>query len=46
VAAAGDGEVAFSEEYKALRRQVLTVGLLANILILLTIYFMTAHTGA
>ena len=46
VTASGDGEVAFSEEYQALRRQVLMVGLTANALILLTIYFMTAQTGA
>jgi hypothetical protein len=46
VGASGDGEVVFGEQYRALRRQVLSVGLLANILILLTIYFMTAHTGA
>jgi hypothetical protein len=45
VAAAGEGEVVFGAEYKALRQQVLTVGLLANILVLLTIYFMTAQTG-
>ncbi|HEY2141817.1 MAG TPA: hypothetical protein VGG98_07140 [Solirubrobacteraceae bacterium] len=46
VAASGDGEVKFGEEYKTLRRQVLTVGLIANVLVLLTIYFMTAQTGA
>jgi hypothetical protein len=45
VAAAGDGEVVFSAEYRALRQQVLTVNLISNILILLTIYFMTAQTG-
>jgi hypothetical protein len=43
--AAGDG-FAFSSEYTALRKQVLTVGLAANVLVLLTIYFMTAQTGA
>src|SRR6202162_1011065 len=37
--------VVFGAEYKALRRQVLTVGLFANALVLLTIYFMTAQTG-
>ncbi len=42
----GTGDVVFGAEYKALRQQVLTVGLAANVLILLTIYFMTAHTGA
>ncbi|HEY2571611.1 MAG TPA: hypothetical protein VGI27_09055 [Solirubrobacteraceae bacterium] len=39
-------DFAFGGEYKALRKQVLTVGLVANLLILLTIYFMTAQTGA
>jgi hypothetical protein len=46
VTAAGDGQVAFGEEYRALRRRVLSVGLAADVLILLTIYFMTAQTGA
>jgi hypothetical protein len=45
-AAPGEPSVVFSAEYKALRQQVLSVGLLANVLILLTIYFMTAQTGA
>ena len=45
IAAAGEGQVSFGAEYKALRQQVLTVGLLSNVLILLTIYFMTAQTG-
>jgi hypothetical protein len=42
----GERNVVFGAEYKALRRQVMTVGLAANVLILLTIYFMTAQTGA
>jgi len=46
VAAAGDGEVAFGDEYMALRRQVAIVGYVAAVLVLLTIYFMTAQTGA
>jgi len=46
VAASGDGEVSFSDEYMALRRQVATVGYITNVLLLLTIYFMTAQTGA
>jgi hypothetical protein len=46
IAAAGDGEVTFSAEYLALRRQIAAVGYLANVLVLLTIYFMTAQTGA
>ncbi|HXB15310.1 MAG TPA: hypothetical protein VNV44_06155 [Solirubrobacteraceae bacterium] len=45
VSAAGTGEVAFSEEYLALRRQVATVGYIANILVLATIYFMTVKTS-
>jgi hypothetical protein len=45
VQAAGDGEVAFSAEYKALRQRVFQVNLFGNILILLTIYFMTTRTG-
>jgi hypothetical protein len=36
---------AFSAEYKALRRQVFAVNLAANVLVLVTIYFMTAQTG-
>jgi hypothetical protein len=44
VAASGDGEVVFGEEYKALRKQLFTVNLLANVMVLLTIYFMTAQT--
>lgn len=44
--APGDAHVVFGAEYKALRQQVLTIGLAANVLILLTIYFMTAQTGA
>ncbi len=46
VAAAQGGEVAFGEDYLALRRQVALVGYVAAALILLTIYFMTAQTGA
>lgn len=46
VAAAGEGEVTFSEEYLSLRRQVAIVGYVANVLVILTIYFMTAQTGA
>jgi hypothetical protein len=46
VAAAGDGEVRWSAEYVALRRQVEIVGYVSAVLILLTIYFMTAQTGA
>jgi hypothetical protein len=46
IAAAGDGEVTFSAEYTALRKQVELVGYLSSGLVLLTIYFMTVHTGA
>ncbi|HEY1833578.1 MAG TPA: hypothetical protein VGG08_04015 [Solirubrobacteraceae bacterium] len=45
IAAAGDGQVVFSAEYHALRTRVFRVNLVGNILILLTIYFMTAQTG-
>jgi hypothetical protein len=44
-ASSGTREIVFSDEYKALRQQVLTVGLFADALVLLTIYFMTAQTG-
>ncbi|MHB8234157.1 MAG: hypothetical protein ACYDHT_05825 [Solirubrobacteraceae bacterium] len=50
VAAAGDAAssdgFSFSAEYLALRRQVFLVNAGANVLVLLTIYFMTAQTGA
>jgi hypothetical protein len=46
VKASGDGEVAFSAEYGALRRRVLTVNLVGIVLVLATIYFMVAQTGA
>jgi hypothetical protein len=50
VAAAGDAAsadgFAFSAEYLALRQQVFFVNAGANVLVLLTIYFMTAQTGA
>jgi hypothetical protein len=42
----GEQNVVFSAEYKNLRQQVFRVNLAANVLILLTIYFMTAQTGA
>jgi len=46
IAAAGEGEVTWSEEYDALRKQVALVGYISNVLVVLTIYFMTAQTGA
>ncbi|HLB21332.1 MAG TPA: hypothetical protein VK605_04445, partial [Solirubrobacteraceae bacterium] len=42
----GAPNVVFGAEYNALRKQVLIVGLAANAVILLTIYFMTAQVGA
>ena len=45
VAAAGDGEVAWSAEYTALRKRVEVVGYASAGLVLLTIYFMTVQTG-
>jgi hypothetical protein len=42
---ASTSSFAFSAEYKALRKQVFSVNLAANVLVLLTIYFMTAQTG-
>jgi hypothetical protein len=40
------GSIVFGEEYKRLRLLVFRVNVLASVLILLTIYFMTAQTGA
>jgi hypothetical protein len=45
VAAAGDGEVVWSADYHAIRRRVELVGYAANVAVLLTIYFMSAHTN-
>lgn len=45
-AAPPGGEVEFGAEYTRIRTQMFRVNLIANILILLTIYFMTAQTGA
>jgi hypothetical protein len=42
IAAAGDGEVKFSDDFNALNRQIGQVGAFAGILGLLTIYVMTA----
>lgn len=46
VAAAVPGSEVVGTEYKRLRAQVFRVNVVANVLVLLTIYFMTAHTGA
>src|ERR1700709_2358378 len=40
------GEIVFGTEYKRIRMQLFRVNVIANVLILLTIYFMTAQTGA
>ncbi len=45
IAASGAGEVTFSAEYSSLRKQVELVGYSANILVLLTVYFMAAQTN-
>ena len=45
VAAAGDGEVVWSTEYTATRRRVELVGYASSVLVLVTIYFMSAHTS-
>jgi hypothetical protein len=41
IAAAGTGEVTFSDEYWAVSKQIAQVGTLAGIIILVTIFFMT-----
>ena len=46
VAAAGTGEVTFGEEYRALRQQLFMVNMGVSVVILLTIFFMVAQTGA
>jgi hypothetical protein len=46
VAAAGDGTVAFSAEHDSLVRRIGAVGALMDLLVILTIYFMVAHTGS
>lgn len=38
-------EIVFGEGYKRIRTQLFRVNVIANVLILLTIYFMTAQTG-
>jgi hypothetical protein len=45
VTAAGAGEVVWSAEYTAVRRRVELVGYASSLLVLLTIYFMSAHTN-
>jgi hypothetical protein len=45
-ASPGEQNIVFGIEYKSLRQQLFRVNLAANALVLLTIYFMTAQTGA
>jgi hypothetical protein len=46
VAAAGDGEVQWSAEYQNLRSRLGVVGLIASLLIVVTIYLMSVQAGA
>jgi hypothetical protein len=46
VAAAGDGDVQWSPEYQNLRVRVAVVGLVADVLIVITIYLMSVQAGA
>jgi hypothetical protein len=46
VAAAGDGTVTLSAEYRALARRLAQVGASASLLVLVTTYFMATHTGS
>ena len=46
VAAAGDGAVTFSAEHDSLVRQVGGVGALMDLLVVITVFLMVAHTGA
>jgi uncharacterized membrane protein len=41
IAASGDGEVAFSDEYWAISKRYAQVGSLAGVLVLLAVFFMT-----
>ncbi len=45
-AGGGDGAVTFSGEHDSLVRRIGAVGALMDLLVILTIYFMVAHTGA
>jgi hypothetical protein len=44
--AAGDGPLTPGPEHQALARRVGAIGALMDVLVVLTIYFMVAHTGA
>ena len=46
IAAAGPGDLTFSAEYESIARQVAIAGVVADVLILATILFMTLHTGS
>jgi Predicted integral membrane protein (DUF2269) len=46
LAAAADGEVALSEEYRALVRRLSAVGSLLSLLVLVTILLMALHVGS
>jgi hypothetical protein len=46
IAACGDGEVTLSDEYRALVRRLSIVGTTLSLLVLVTIFFMVARTGA
>jgi hypothetical protein len=43
IAAAGDGDMAFSQEYDALTKQVGTIGTVMTVLVLITIYLMSVQ---
>jgi hypothetical protein len=45
VAAAADGTVTLSAEYRAAARRLAQVGAASSVLVLVTIYFMATHTG-
>ncbi len=45
VAAAGEGEVVWSEEYNRLFRQTGVIGAGADLIVVLTIFFMALHLG-
>jgi len=45
VAAAGDGDVKWSEEYERLQRQIANVGILNSVLVLVAVFLMTTKPG-
>ena len=46
IAASGEGEPKLSAEYEAVSKRIATVGAVANLLILVAIFFMTAKPFA